>query len=814
MIKNYLKTAFRSFKNNKAFFSINVIGLAIGISASLVIYLIVSYDFSFDKFEPASGRIYRVVNEEKDNDNDFKSSGVPLPMVIAAQQATGVELFVPFSLAGEMSVKINLVGIRKPNSFKNQDHIIYADGNYFKFIPYKWMAGSALSALKEPKTIVLTQSRSKIYFPNKEVQEDIGKTIVYDDTVVATVTGIVADLQQPTDFTFKEFISYSTLPANEFKANNWGSQSSSDQLLIKLYDGINPSTVQKQLQGLSDKNHQNAYTKTIYSLQPLNNIHFNSEFDNFGQRGASLPVLYGLLIVAAILLLLGSINFINLTTAQAVQKAKEIGIRKILGSTKRQLIFQFLGEAFLHTFFAAILSVILVPLIINLFSDFIPKAISTRMLLQTNVIIFITALIIIVSVFSGFYPALILSGYNPVQALKNLNLMSGSTRKAWIRKSLTVTQFVFAQAFVIAAIIAGFQLRYVLTKDLGFRKNGIITISTPAGDHNDSNTLKKLYNTKLNLIHTLQTIPGIDKVALGSLPASNGSAMEGLRYNNGSEDIKTMVEVKYGDEEYFKLFNISLVAGRYPIKNDSLREYVINECYSKLLGFKNPQDAIGRMIKRGKRQFPIVGVVRNFYAKSLRSMIKPLVIYVDLFSEDQIHIALKPETDGTQWQNTITRIQGIYKNTYPDENFTYTFFDESIAKFYESEQHMSTLLSWSTALAIIISCLGLLGLVTYITNQRTKEIGIRKVLGANVLQIVYLISKDFLKLVLLAFIIAAPIVWWGMNKWFENFAYHTNISPSVFIAAGLIMILVATATLSFQTINAAIKNPVESLKTE
>ncbi len=816
MIKNYLKMAFRNFRRNKVFSTINIIGLSIGISASLVIFLIVSYDFSFDKFENGGDRIYRVVSDMKFPDSDFKNSGVPLPLIPAAEkQITGIDLFVPFSTANQMNVSINKRGVDKPDIYRKQKSIIYADNNYFKMLSYKWLAGSAQNSLDNPFSTVLTESRAKTYFPGEDVSKDIGKTITYNDTITTTVTGIVKDLDETTDFTFKEFISYNTLPQDKFTdENNWGGTSSSDQFFIKLKPQGSASAVTKQIQQLFNKHQDKSYLKNILSLQPLSDVHFNSDYDNFDQRIAHRPTLFGLLGVAIILLLLACINFINLTTAQGIQRAKEIGIRKTMGSSRSQLIFQFLSETFLLTLLAAILSILLTPFILKLFSDFIPAAVTIDMLKSTHVVVFLILLILLVSLLSGFYPAVILSKYNPVLVLKNQVVSGGSSRgRTWIRKSLTVTQFVFAQAFIIAALIVTQQIQYALHKDLGFKENGIITVQTPFNfaAYTDSALREKLSSTRQALLHQLQSLPGISNACIGGAPpATSGVNMQTMKFNNGKKDIETTVEIKHGDSDYFKLYNMKLVAGRYLRKTDTLTEYVINEAYARFLGFNNPQDAIGKPINN----FPIVGVLRNFYSKSLHSAIKPLVFSSQLPTETTLHIALRPETTGSQWKTTIAQIGKLYKAYYPDDNFKYAFFDESIAKFYESEQHTSSLLRWAAGLAIFISCLGMLGLVIYTTNQRTKEIGVRKVLGATVAQIVTLLSKDFVKLVLLAFIISAPMAWLAMNKWLQSFVYHATISWWAIFASGLLMIFIALLTLSIQTIKAAGANPVKSLRSE
>ncbi len=822
MFRSYFITAVRNFRRNKLFSLINILGLAIGISASMVIFLLVQYDFGFDKFEPDGNRVYRIVSDMKFPDSDFKNPGVPLPLItFSKKELTGVEMFVPASTPnGDITVSIGTAG--KPVEYKKQSHVVYADNQLLHLLACKWIAGSKENSLSQPFTTVLTESRAKTYFPDNDVSKVIGKTIVYNDTIKSTVTGVVQDIDELTDFTFKEFISYSTIENTGLKDNlgwgQWGSVNSNNQFFIKLNKGIQATAMTKQIQQLFDKNQKDAYLKNIFSLQPLSDIHFNSDYGAFDERQANRNALYGLLVVAAILLLLGCINFINLTTAQAVQRAKEIGIRKTMGSSKGQLIIQFLSETFLLTMMASLLSVVLVPFIIKTFSGFIPPAIHTGMLANIQVVLFILILIIVVSVLSGFYPAWVLSKYNPVQVLKNQVTTGSSTRKAWLRKSLTVTQFIFAQAFIMGTLVVGQQIKYALTKDNGFKKEGIFVVDTPFDFTIFSNkdAGAKSMRTRDVLLQKLRTLPGIDKICFGgSSPASNNTSAQTMKFNNGKKDIETTVQVKYADEDYFKLYHLQLVAGKYPEKSDTaLKSYLVNESYARFIGFKNPADAVGKMINHNNKGVPIIGVMKDFNASSVHIPIKPLVYYSQYLVETNLHIALKPELSAGMWQQTIAQVQKAYKEIYPESDFNYAFFDDTIKKFYESEMNMSTLLSWATGLAIVISCLGLFGLVIYTTNLRTKEIGVRKVLGASIPQILSLISKDFLKLVLFAFIIAVPIAWWVMHKWLENFAYHISLGVGLFILAGLGMMLIALITLSFQTMKAANANPVKSLRTE
>jgi putative ABC transport system permease protein len=809
MFKNYFLTALRNFWRSKIFSLINIAGLAIGISASLVIYLLVSYDFGFDKFQKDRDRIYRVVSNMHFPDQDFKNSGVPMPLPEAVtKELPGIELSAAFYLGGDAKVNIqSLTG--KAEEFKKQPRIVYADNNYFGLIGYAWLAGDPATSLREPFTVVLTESRAKTYFG--DASKAVGKVVVYNDSIKTTVTGVVKDLDKTTDFTFKEFISYSTIGnsglKNNFSWGQWENINSASQFFVKLRPGVQASLIQKQINDIHQRAEKNAYLKIEHYLQPLSDLHFNKDFDNFYQRQAHRPTLYGLLVVATILLLLGCINFINLTTAHSAQRAKEIGIRKTLGSSKRQLVFQFLSETFLLTLVATLLSVLLIPVLLKTFSGFIPPEVTPDMARQPHFILFGLLLIFCVTVLAGFYPSLVLSRYQPVSVLKNQSVHHPSkTRGGWLRKSLTVSQFVVAQAFIMVTFVVGQQIQYTLNKDLGFRKDGILTVDTPWNPDDPSKT--KLFLQKI------KAIPEIGEAVLaGSAPASEGLSMSTMKFNNGKKEIETTVEMKYADSAYFSLYKMQLLAGRYLRPSDSTTEYLINENYARFLGFNNPADAVGKLLGNDKK-LPIVGVLRDFYSRSLHENIKPLLYTAVTPNYSRLHILLKPDESGTVWKTAIDKMQKEWRRIYPEEDFSYRFFDESIAKFYTGEQNTSCLLRWATGLAIFISCLGLLGLVIYTTAQRRKEIGVRKVLGATVSQIIALLSKDFVKLVLLAFLVAAPLAWWAVSKWLEEFAYRITVSWWVFVIGGLLMAVIALLTMSVQTIKAALANPVNNLRTE
>ena len=813
MFKNYLIVAFRNFWRKKVFSVINIAGLAIGISAAIVIYLIVHYEFSYEKFQRDRGRIYRVVTNMHFPDQDFKNSGVPGPLPAAARsEVSGIENSTVFWEAGSM--KVSLPENENKKDFKKHEDIIYADQYYFRFFDYQWLAGSPDNSLIGPNKVVLAESVARSYFPFVDVTNAMGKTIVYDDSIQAKVTGIVKDGNQVTDFTFKEFISLPTITEQLKRENDygeWGSVSSSSQFFVKLEKNVDTARINKQLGVVRKKYEKNAYLSTQHFLQPLNDIHFNSDFDAFDHRQAHKPTLAGLLAVAAFLLILGCINFINLTTAQASQRAKEIGIRKTMGSSKRQLVAQFLFETIVLTSIAAIVSVMLTPWLLKVFAPYIPPGLHFNLLNEPGVFGFIISLIIVVSVMSGFYPALVLSGYRPVLVLKNLAYAStAQSRRVWIRKTLTISQFVIAQFFIIATVVVGKQIRYSVNKDMGFKKDAIIYFNAPFNyQHPDTK--------QFVLQQKLKSIPGIEKLSLAGFPPAysgrNITTMKAIAKNG--KEIETSVEVKDADTSYFDLYKLRLVAGRHLEQSDTVKEYVINENYARLLGYHDPREIVGHFIDPSGRKIPIVGVMADIHTKSLHTPIQPLAFSSEAKYHYTFHVALPPKGENTDnWKKTIADIASAWKEVYPEQDFNYEFFDLSIAKFYKKEQNTANLLNWCTGLAILISCLGLLGLVIYTTTQRTKEIGVRKVLGASVAQIVSLLSKDFVQLVLVAFVIATPVAWWAMHKWLEDFAYRTNINWWIFGLSGAAMVVAALLTLSIQTIRSATASPVKSLRTE
>lgn len=820
MLKNYFKTAIRNFWGNKFFSFVNIIGLAIGISASLVIYMLVQYDFTFDKFEQDNNRIYRVVSNFSFSGDAHTTAGVPYPMgAVVQNEVTGIDEVAAFKIwqGGYNGIKVSVPAPANNQftDFKKKEPVVFADGNYFKLFQYKWLAGSQAAALQKPYQVVLTKRNASLYFPHVAIQDIIGRNIYFNDTIQAAVTGIVADIDKNTDLVFNIFFSRITLEAPRlmpYAWHMWGQTDPVSQLFIKLSATASKPQVEKQLAIMEKKYNASGGGPGVslaYALQPLSDIHFNAAYDNFSGRVASKPALYGLLAAAAFLLLLACINFINLTTAQATQRAKEIGIRKTMGSTKRQLLLQFLSETFLLTLAATILSAGLTPLLLKAFAAFIPQGLHVGMLVRPRTVLFLLGIVVSVSLLAGFYPAIVLSSYNPVVVLKSKVFNgTGKAGSAGMRKWLTTAQFVIAQFFIIGSIAVSKQVRFSLNADMGFKKEAILYFGTNYG--NDDIHRALLHNK-------LSAIPGIAMVSLSNTAATSSGGMRGntLTYNTGGKEATVHVNVKLADTNYLKLYHIQLLAGTNLPASDTIKDILVNETCARMLGFASPQQAIGKYITWENKKTPIVGVVADFNYRSLHEEVKPLVISSKEGDQLTFNIALQPQgNNGTEWKSTISQIAQAYKQVYPDDVFDYTFIDDAVAKYYDAEQNIAYLLRWVTALSIFISCLGLLGLIIYITHQRTREIGIRKVVGATVSQLVVLLSKDFLKLVLAAFVVAVPIAWWCLHAWLQNFAYKTTLSWWVFATGGGIIFTVALGILCLRTIKAAMMNPVESLRGE
>lgn len=805
MLRNYFKTAWRSLVKNKVTAIINVSGLSIGISAALIIFMMIHYNFSFERFVPESERVYRIVTEGE----GWSNSGVAVPLHTELHNISGIA-DVTLILNYSDNVKIGISGENNivPKLFKDQTDVAFTNNAYFKIFPHKWIAGNTQNALDNPYSIVITNSRAKQYFPNVRPENIIGKTIILNDTITTTVTGIVNDLEVNSDFERKVFVALPTVAQGNLKDyfgwEYWTNTNSNFQTVVKLLPGIQSRQINNQVTKIFEK-HDPGNTKTVRRLQPLSDVHTNPTFGG----PANPETMRNLVILGISLLLLGAINFINLSTAHATERSKEIGIRKTLGGKKKQIVIQFLSETFLLTMFAALFSVVLIPLLLKGFEGFIPEGLHFNYFLyQPFIWLFLVVLVIVVSVLAGLYPAFVLSKFKPVSVLKS-NSPEGSnlSRGVLLRKILIVSQFVIAQVFIIGVFVVNKQIRFSLQKDMGFRKNAIINFYTPFDWYNPN-------NKKYLLKDALSKIPEIQKLSFGNQsPAFSGFMTNTIAYKENNKDLNIAVNARNGDTSFLNVYDIKLLAGRNILLADTANELLINETLSKQLGFKTASEALGHFIifYNGSPK-PIVGVMADFNLQSVRTAINPLIYFPDTKNAYVMHVAL--QTDPATWQAAIHKMEKAWKQIYPDEEFKYTFLDKTIENFYKEDLQLSKLLTWSAGVAVFISSLGLLGLVIFITNKKIKEIGIRKILGASVQQILFLVASDFFKLLILAFVIATPIAWWQMHGWLQGFAYRTGLSWWIFLISGVIMIVISLVILGIRAGSAAMANPVRSLRTE
>ncbi|MGV8878074.1 MAG: ABC transporter permease [Sphingobacteriaceae bacterium] len=816
MLKNYLKIAFRNLKKNPIISMVNILGLSIGMSIAFIIYFIVQYDFSFDKHHKDQDRVFRLIHHSYFGADLHASPGMPMPLAPAIKkEVTGIEKVIQIQKYKPAVLSINRDGAPKPLLVKQPKDFIFTDDSYFDVVKYQWLAGNA-ALLTKPNQIVLTAKSAKAYFPNTALYQIIGKEINFDDVNICTIAGIVQDLEENTVFDFQGFISLLTIPNNynlqkTLNWERWRNSSENSQIIVKKLPNSSLKNIAKQLTILTKKHEEEGEDlRDSYSFQAINLIHLDNDYNSLNDKPtASKSILYSLIAIAIFLLLLAGFNFINLTTAQSIKRAKEIGVRKTMGGSRKQLILQFFLETFITTIIAALVAILSLPLFFQIFETYAPLPLNINLIFQWHFAIFLIISILIIGFLSGLYPALFLSKFDLVSILKGDIISSGYSHKTFLRKALITFQFIIAQVFLIATLIFIKQTQFLLNKDLGFNKEAIVYFSIP-NIYRDSAANNKYAKQAEVLLKNLKQIPQIERISFSETPPSGGSSTTYLiSHEVNHEEIKIPTTQIYADSNYLKIYNFKLLAGSLQIQNND--QYLINEALLKALGYKNPADAIAKTFDAGK----ILGVIADFNNMGLYTKPEPLMISPVIFQPQTFNIQLKPQLpNGNQWRDAIGQIQKEWSRSYPDKEFTLRFLDEAIARYYQQEQNMLKILYWITGISILISCLGLLAMAMYSINQRTKEIGIRKILGASLQHLSFILCKEFIVLIIVAFVIATPITVIIMNKYMQIYAYRTEISWWLFALTLLIMLILTMFTLSFKTLQTAKANPVKSLRTE
>jgi cell division protein FtsX len=805
MLKNHLRYAWRTLARHKGYTLINVFGLALGLCACISIYTITHYEFSFDDFHPGKARIYRIGARISENNG----AGVPA-------QYYGEDIPSP----APAFIRADVPGIETVAAYYPYgDATIITTNDYFHIFHYDWLAGNAATALNTPNTIVLSESEAIKQFGRHSPDTYIDKVLTVDDSLQLHVTGIIKDWTGNTDFPYSRFISFPTIAhsslRNQFKPHTWQWSPATPYIrtLIKLKPSSDPSRIETQVAAILPRYHP---TDTLLSLihfqlviQPLSDIHFNEAYAHDGARKAHLPALYGLMGSAVFILLLAIVNFINLSTAQSLRRAKETGVRKILGGSKTQLILRFLTETAIITLLAAILAISLVSPLLSLFRSYLPADAQFHPLAGST-LLFTFAVIGITTLLAGFYPARVLAAYAPSVSLKT----NPKDRQWFIRKSLIVFQFTISCIFIIASVTAGRQLRYMLDADMGIATNAVITVNNYHASQND---LRRFAARAAQ-------IPGIKELTLQSYaPAASGTIEQPIRLD-GRKETDLWVKLQGADQQFVPFYRLPILAGHNLPAGDSLNGFLINATYCRTLGFAHPTDAIGHSLSiNGAPSWPITGVVADYHQGSLHDPIIPVLIGHLTNIENNLAIRLPastsarealPEATASGIAQTLSRLESTWKTIVPDHPFSYTFLDESIGRLYQSDKQLSRLVRAATAVTIFISCMGLIGLAAFTAEQRKKEIAVRKVLGAGIANIMLLLTKDFVILLAIAFLIATPFSAYALHRWLENYTYRIPLSAWIFALSALTLLGITLLTIAFRLIGAAIQNPIDHLRSE
>ena len=807
MIRNYFKTAFRRLKKNKGFTAINVLGLSIGLATCLLILFYVCDELSFDRYNANADRIYRI-NEDIKFGTKTVSGATTAPSVAQALKSNlpGIEDAVRLKFAGGIKVT-------KGDNHLYESKAVYADASLFNVFTLRMIAGEPKTALAEPHTVVIDEAMAQKYFGT--VQHVIGKTLVFNLQENYKVTGVIKDMPKQSHFNFDFFMSMSTLP--ESMNPSWLANSFTTYILLKK--GVSQHEAESKITTLSKKYVGAQLQQAIHLsfdqfqskgnyfsllLMPLTDIHLKSNRDSELGANGSVQYVYIFSAIGLFILLIACVNFINLSTARSASRAREVGIRKVLGSKRLNLVIQFLSESFLITVVSIIIAVLTAWALLPLFNRLAGKELAITAQLLVWLLPVLSLFVVLISLLAGVYPAFLLSGFKPVTALKG-KLATGSGGRG-MRSFLVVFQFSISIFLIIGTLVIYNQLSYIRTKNIGYNRNQVFTIQNVAALMGNATVFK----------NEMKKIPGvIDATLTGYLPTES-YRMSGTAYQTPVIDQRNAVSTEYWpvDEGYIPTLGMQLILGRNfseRMLTDSAA-VIVNESAARQLG-SNP---IGKPIYRladlrTQRMFKytVIGVVKDFNFSSLRENITPVCL---ILSPNPGALSIRIHTANTT--AVIGQLQRKWKSFSPGEQLDYSFMDQNFEASYRSEQRVGSISLTFTTLAIVIACLGLFGLAAYSAEQRNKEIGIRKVLGASVSAIVKMLSADFIKLVVISILIAAPLAWWAMHSWLQGFAYRQEIHWWVVVLAGLISTLIAFFTISFQSVKAAIGRPAESLRSE
>lgn len=799
MIKNYIRILLRNFFRNKSFTLINISGLTLGITCSLVMFLIVKQERSFNRYHSNLNSIYRVGRIDVQDGREYSGGGIPLIMP-GVMKSDIVGLKEVTLVSHERYGLISITDGSEIKYYEEDPELVYIEQNFFDVFDWKVLEGTVQSGFDQPNVVALNQTLAKKYFPNSSA---IGQTIKLNKKTDLKVIAVLEDAPKNSDFPFGIFISMETKKGPEpWKNSEWGSIASDNVAFVLLDNNVTPESVESQFPDFVEK-YWDAETREsrTFVLEPFREYHFSEQFGTFSQRSAPKAILYAYVIIGILLIVTACFNFINMSTAMAVKRAKEVGMRKVLGSSRKQLIARFMGETFAITLISLLISIAiterLLPLVIN---DFVGIEIPFSPLTDFSLLAYLLLILGSVSFLAGLYPAAVLSSAKPIDALK-----SGMTKgkgNMFFRRSLVFTQFLICQVLIFGTVVAVRQMNYFNSVDMGYDQEWIININLAERDEKT----RDLWEAKI------QNLPGVVAYSFNYKPPFSGSQSVTNAFYTPSDSIQTELDmhVKMADHEYQKTYGLRLIAGDWLMKSDSVNQFVVNETFLKKVGVEDPYDVIGKPLGLWGMTAPIVGVIKDYHVTTLSEAIEP----VAMFNMPRDFRTLGIRVNAQSATKVVAELETIWSEIHEEYEFDYQFLDKEIFEYYDNERKMSQMLTVFAFIAIFIGCLGLYGLVSFMANQKAKEIGIRKVLGATVASIMGRFSMEFIVLVGVSFLLAAPLAYWGMNSWLGQYEYRISIGPMIFIISIGASLLIALFTTGYRSLRAASANPVNSLRDE
>ncbi|EDM38540.1 putative ABC transporter permease [Pedobacter sp. BAL39] len=794
MFKLNFKIAMRNIWKNKGYTLINVLGLSIGMASCILIFLFINHQLSFDKGYKNAGRIYRIVTNWEYAVGEDHSQGVPIPLSAAVKNDfAAVEKVAAIQRSGGI---IHVKDDAGRDRIKSDERVYYVQPEFSDIFNLRWLSGNPGQSLVAPDQLVLTEKMAIRLFGS--AQASMGKTVFFNKKALK-VSGVVGNPPENTSLPLHLLISYASYSGKDSK--NWGHIGSGSECYVLLKKGIAIESLKGTMDQFNKKYYNDEGTgKTFNTFQSLSDVHFNELYGNFANATFAKKQIYGLIVIGCFLILAACINFINLSTAQSVSRSKEVGVRKVMGSKRKQLIVQFLTETLSISLIALMIACVLAELGLPHLEALFEHDLTLSLFSHPVIFVFLVGMVLVVSLLAGFYPALIMSGFNPALAIKNrVTVNSGSLG---LRKVLVVVQFAITIILIIGTLVILRQMDYVRKKPLGFNPDAVAMVYAP----NDSLNVHKLNTLREQMLR----IPGVEGMSYCQVAPLSGDVTE-RNFSYAGKEIKDFqVRVSVADENYVDLFKLKIVAGKGYVKSDTLNGYVVNEKLLKMLNIKNPEDAIGKVFSSGDIKAPIVGVVKDFNDKSLREGVSPMAIYADKNEYYNMAIRIDPDV----LLSTMKSVEGLWNQTFPDYVYDSAFVNDDINGYYNDEQIMGVLFRVFAGVIIFISFIGLFGLISYVATQRSREVAIRKVLGASTFELVKMLNGSFLLMVFLANVVAWPLAYLFVSKWLSGFAYRIELSIWPFVAAMLLSMLITLVTVSIRSYRAANVNPIDALKYE